>query len=272
MLKIGLDSFSLHRTLANMPPREAAALFLDRVLQLGLDGWQFDPMHLDGWDRSLVEEIGAMSQSNGLYLELGSGGFDFDYLIGRLELAAEVDARCLRTFVSWERAEVGEERVREIAGLAVPHLSRLGERAEGLGVPIAVENHEDLTSAELQEMLDAVGSSQVRACVDTGNALSVGEDPAECVHRLAPYAAACHLKDWSVRVRGGRLERTSRPFGCGDAKLAEVFGVLRAVRPDMPITIEQPFLNPRTAGTAAEEEEGVRQAVEFLRALDCGAV
>lgn len=267
MLKIGLDSFSLRLTLAGLPPREAVDLLLKRVLEYKLDGWQIDPMHLDNWDESLVKDVGQMSRDHGLYLELGSGGFEYDYLLPRLELAAKAGARCLRTFVSWERAAVGEERIREIVGFAIPHLQKLAEPARAHGVPIAIENHEDLTSAELQKLLDEVDSDHIGACVDNGNALSVGEDPVECVRRLASYTHACHLKDWRVRMQGGALERTSQPFGSGGGKVDEIFGILRCARPGMPLTIEQPFMDPRTPPAAADEDACVRQSVDYLRAL-----
>ncbi|MCC6484412.1 MAG: sugar phosphate isomerase/epimerase [Armatimonadetes bacterium] len=270
MLRLGLDSYSLHRTLDALEPYSAVRVFLKKVKELKLDGWQFDPRHLDGWNKDLVREIGAISRGEGLYLELGSGGFEHDHLIGRLEMAAQAGARSLRTFVAPERIAVGAERVREIAGFAVPHLTRLAAAACDLGVPVAVENHEDLTSEELQQMLEAIGSDCVGACLDAANALSVGEDPAECARRLAPCTIACHLKDWSVRVQDGRLERTTRPFGSGDARLDEVFNLLRETRPELPITVEQPYIDPRDPGAPDNEDAAVRQAVEYVRGLESG--
>ena len=102
MAKYGLDSYSYHLHLAETG--SDAFWFLDRVLELGLDGCQFDPMHLDNWNVDLIERIASFCREHGLYLELGSGGFEFDHLAPRIELAGRAGARSVRTFVSWNRA------------------------------------------------------------------------------------------------------------------------------------------------------------------------
>lgn len=266
MPKLGLDSYSYHLHLAEREPREGAFWLLNRVIDLGLDGCQFDPMHLDHWDRELVLDIGAFCRDHGLYLELGSGGFDHDFLAARLELASRAGARVMRTFISGQRGEIPEEQLQEWIGFAKANFRRLASTAERTGVPLALENHEDLTSREIIGILDAADSPWIRACVDTGNALSVGEDPVECVKALAPYAAATHLKDWQVWRENGVLVRMSFPLGRGDARVPEALRILTSARPEMPITIEQPYIDPDPARiTLANEDTNIRESIAFVR-------
>ncbi len=268
MLRLGLDSYSYRHFLAGRDPHAAAFMFLNKVKELGLDGCQFDPMHLDKWNERLVRYISEFCSDNGLYLELGSGGVDYDWLCGRIQLAGEVGARSVRTFVGWERGEFGEERIRELIVITIENFKRLAEVAEKAGVPLALENHEDLTSAEVVHILDAVDSPFIRACLDNGNALSVCEDPVDCTRTLAPYVANCHLKDWVITWDNGKPIRRSCPFGEGHGRVAEVTNILRQTNPDMPITIEQPYLNPEDPNHQPEcEHELVKQSVEFMRRL-----
>ena len=266
MAKLGLDSFSYHR---NMTGTRDVCWFLEKVVDLGLDGCQVDPIHLRNWDPDLVREIGKFCALHGLYLELGSGGFDYDHLRGRIELAAEAGARAMRTFIGGDRWSTPQERRVEIIGYATENFRRLAGTAERVGVPLALENHEDLTSLEIAGIIDAVQSPFIRTLVDTGNGLCVGEDPVECVRRLAPYAAATHLKDWKVWWEDGVPQRQGCALGQGDARVREAYAILRSARPDMPITIEIAAVRPGDAPMSVEEEDRmVVESVGFARA-DC---
>lgn len=269
MAKLGLDSFSYRVHLADTETPRDVLWFIDRVVELGLDGCQFDPMHLDGWREPLVREIADACRQRGLYLELGSGGFVYDHLAPRLELAADVGARVMRTFITGERHKESEQRLNEMIGIAIENFKHLAELAERVGVPVALENHEDLTSAELIRILDAVDSPYIRALVDTGNGLPLGEDPLDCVGALIPYAAATHFKDWNVRIEDGLPIREGCPLGQGDARAAEVYSMLRAALPDLPITIEIPSIKPdNSPQTLAEEDANVVASVRFARSLE----
>lgn len=267
MVRIGLDSFSYMVHLSE--GAWDAMRFLDRVVELGLDGCQFDPMHLDGWNPDLVRRIGAFCSDNGLYLELGSGGFDYERLSVRLEMAADAGARALRTFIGGERHETSPELREQLIGWTTENFARLAEVAERVGAPLVLENHEDLTSEEVLRILDAVGSPFIRALVDNGNALPVGEDPVECTRRLAPYAAATHLKDWKLRWVDGVPMREGCGLGGGDARPEECYRILRAAQPDMPITLEIPSIRfDRSRQSLAEEDANVVESVRFVRALE----
>lgn len=269
MAKLGLDSFSYRVHLADTETSRDVFWFIDRAVELGLDGCQFDPMHLDGWREPLVRQIAAACERRGLYLELGSGGFVYDHLAPRLELAAEVGARAMRTFITGERHRESEQRLNEMIQLAIENFKRLAENAERLGVPVALENHEDLTSTEIIHILDAVDSPYIRALIDTGNGLPLGEDPLDCVGALIPYAAATHFKDWKVRIQDGLPIREGCPLGHGDARAAEVYSLLRAALPDLPITIELPSIRPdNSPQTLAEEDANVVESVRFARSLE----
>lgn len=269
MVKIGLDSFSYHVNMATMDSWSAADWFLERVGELGLQGCQFDPMHLDGWNEPLIRRISDYCSRHGMYLELGTGGFDYERLSHRLLLASDVGARVLRTFIGGERHETSQQRREELIGYTVENFKRLAEVAERVRVPLVLENHEDLTSIEVLSILKAVGSPYVRALIDNGNALPVRENPVECVLRLAPHASACHLKDWKFCWVNDIPMRQGCPLGEGDACAAESYRILRDAQPDMPITMEIASIRfDRTSQSVEEEDTNVVKSVRFLKTLD----
>ena len=66
--------------------------------------------------------------------------------------------------------------------------------AHGQGVRLALENHGDLTAAQLEVLVHQVGDD-LSVCFDTANALRVGDDVAAAARRLAPAVEIVHVKD-----------------------------------------------------------------------------
>ncbi|HJT43997.1 MAG TPA: sugar phosphate isomerase/epimerase [Rhizomicrobium sp.] len=71
--------------------------------------------------------------------------------------------------------------------------------AERVGIPLAMENHKDLTVDEEVEVLKKYSSPQLGALVDFGNNLSLCDDPMDVITKLAPYAKATHIKTMAVQ-------------------------------------------------------------------------
>lgn len=269
MVKLGLSSYSYHLHLEDMDNPRDALWFLRKTLELGLDGCHFDPRHLQGWNDELIRLIGSFAQAHGLYLELGSGGFDYPRLAKRLHLAAEVGARVMRTFIGGERHKLTEPQREQLISSAIEGFRRLSDVAQEVGVPIAIENHEDLTSRELISILEAVDSPYVRAYINNGNCFAVWEEPLECVCSLTAHAAGANLKDLMYRWVEGVMEREGCPLGHGEARVADVYAALRQSNPDMPITLEIPTFGPRyIVRTLAEEEENVVRSIAYIRRLE----
>jgi sugar phosphate isomerase/epimerase len=97
------------------------------------------------------------------------------------------------------------------------HLDRAAQRlrevlplAEDLGVSIAIENHQDASSADLLRLAEMVDHSPAFGItLDTGNPLAVGEDPVEYARRIRSLLRHVHLKDYTIHFapNGFRLVR-----------------------------------------------------------------
>ena len=104
-------------------------------------------------------------------------------------------------------------------------------RAADDGVAVTLENHQDLTSAELLQICDA-GRPHIGVCLDTGNPLAVGEDPVEFARAVAPFVVHIHLKDYRVfwDAEGYRLARCAIGAGAVDFKaIANALGTCGAL-------------------------------------------
>jgi sugar phosphate isomerase/epimerase len=149
----------------------------------------------------------------------------------------------------------GPAHRRKPTGRLVDLLREGCSAARDLGLRLALENHGDLTAAQIERLVDEVGDD-LRVCFDTANALRVGDDIAAVARRLAPAIEILHLKDclesWDDPVAGP----VSVPLGEGVIPVDDVLDAC----PDALACIELGQLSPDAAERAL-----VGTYVEYLR-------
>ena len=269
-MKLGLDSYSYHLAFGAHPdftPRRRLTIleFIDRVAALGLDGFQIDPMHLASRDRSYVAEVRAAAAGHGLFLEYGTLGTDPRRLERELAVAERLGSPVLRTFAGFDRWHRGTNVAVEIRR-AVRGLKRVCRMAEDRGIRIAVENHGDLTTDELLQVVRAVDSPWVGICLDVGNAMLTMEDPIAATAKMAPYAVTTHFKDYAMVPTnyGGKL--TGVALGDGVIDLPAAVKLLRTRTTLDRIILEIPVEAANGERPAlAREDEYVRRSVRYAR-------
>lgn len=202
---VGVDSYSYHRLLGEVRPGETPPLHvfprgsLDVVAEarrLELDFALLQTSFLGRPAAFAPDEY--LAEAGGVALGLSWGAPE------GLEFGERADA--LESLFAWlpHAAALGLPFMRIVAG-APPHRGHpLGPVAELLreacatardhGLRLALENHGDLTAAQIEQLLEEVGDT-LRVCFDTANALRVGDDVAAAARRLARAIEILHLKD-----------------------------------------------------------------------------
>jgi sugar phosphate isomerase/epimerase len=177
-------------------------------------------------DRS-DEELAEFNASlNGLDLFLDTGGHNYAEDISPLRQAIETAHRAgalvVRTTVSrlleGNRTEHGAEGMRAYIEALVQPFKEVMPLAEEYGIPVGIENHQDLCSWELLALCEKVDSPQLGVTMDVGNALAVGETPIAFARRVLPVLKHVHIKDYTVHPTpaGYRLKRCAIGHGVVD--------------------------------------------------------
>ncbi len=247
-MRLGIDSFSVR-----WQGWDAYQL-LDYAARLDLDNVHFsERAHLGGLDPAHLVRLRDYARQRGLSLEVGMRSFNklsstFDASLGTgerqlldmIEAATIVNSPIVRCFVGMQGDRVGPHSVGELIEETVRTLSAVTPQAEAAGVAIAVENHGgvDLLADELLEVIESVGSSHVRVCLDTGNPVYAAEDAVYATEVLAPYTVSTHLRDtlaWLTPV-GAMVQWV--PAGRGTVDLQRIISILDETVPDVPIDLE----------------------------------
>lgn len=182
----------------------------------------------------------------GLNLFLDTGGDNYAADIAPLrqtiETAHQTGARAVRTTVSrlleGNRTEYGAEGMRAYLEALVQPFKEVMPLAEEYGIPVGIENHQDLCSWELLSLCEKVGSPQLGVTLDVGNALAVGEHPLSFAERISPILKHVHLKDYAVHPTpsGYRLKRCA--IGDGVVDWPEIFALFDREVPHVEGCIE----------------------------------
>jgi sugar phosphate isomerase/epimerase len=138
------------------------------------------------------------------------------------------------TLADWKTAVAGFHR--QIAA-AVPivekHRMRLG-----------IENHKDWRVDQQVALLKQYSSEYVGVTLDTGNNLSVLDDPMETVEALAPYTFNVHFKDMALEETPSGFQMSEVPLGEGLLDLPRMVDVIRRARPDAHFSLEMITRDP----------------------------
>jgi sugar phosphate isomerase/epimerase len=274
-VRVGVDTYSYHRLLGEIRPgeddpgerlRRGTLDAIEHCRSLGVDAVSLETCFLAA---PAGLDIGALQDEAGpLELVLAWGHPDglafgeapeaLDDLLSWIAVAPRISCSLVRLVAGSPRVRRDGEVHEQIARTVAP-LRRAAEAAVEAGVELAVENHADLRAAELCELLEQVASPAVGVCLDTANALRVGDDPIDAAMVLAPWVRMLHLKDCEA-ADGSATGPRSVAYGRGVVPLE---AVLAAVSPTDPLTcVELGHLGPGPV----DERALVADGVAWLRA------
>lgn len=279
-MRTGIDTFSYHRLLGELRPGEEPvepawegdlARVAAQARELGCEVISLqtcflgEPDDLDPAElRALVgppQPLFAWGHPEGLAFGRAPAEA-VDDLIGWVELSAALGGSPLRLVLGGPRLR-GLEPFADQVARTLPPLRRAAVRAAALGVELAIENHGDLSSDQLLELIECAEAPGLGVCFDTANAARVGEDVVAAAARLAPLVRMVHLKDIeSPAAAADPIAGPSCvPFGTGIVPLEEVLTALaEPVAAGAPVCVEISQVRP-----GDDELALVVEAIRWLR-------
>ena len=261
---VGVDSYTYHRLLGEVRPGEMPPLdlfprgSLDVVAEAPGSGSMSRSSRRASWAiprvshrrRIRARQEGSRSASRGerpRASSSASGADALDDLFAWLPRAAALGSR------SCASSQAGRPS-RAVARSGRGSLARSLCRGPRPWCRLALENHGDLTAAQVERLLEQVGAD-LRVCFDTANALRVGDNVAAASRRLAAAIAILHLKDCAGGWYDPLAGPVSVPLGEG---VVPIEAVLEAC-PHAVVCIELGQL-----ARSAEERALVGSYVEYL--------
>ncbi|HEV2380207.1 MAG TPA: TIM barrel protein [Terriglobia bacterium] len=229
------------------PHTSSAYDFLEYCHSLGAGGIQIG---LDSLDAGYLDKLRRRAAELGMYLEVivslpkkdDASGFERQVAAARQAGAVCMRSACLNgrryeDFTSldeWKSFVAGSDR--RIA-LALPAL-------EKHRIPLGLENHKDWTADEMVALIERHSSEFLGVCLDTGNNLSLLDDPMDVIAKLAPFAVSTHVKNMAVEAYPDGFLLAEVPLGEGILDLSQVVETIRKAGPKARLNLEMITRDP----------------------------
>ena len=279
-MKVGIDSYSYHRFFGEVYPNQKSAstpytmdAFLDRAKRLACDGVSLESCFFPEFSSSYLTALRKKLDGHGfdrVYawghpdgLEAGGNSKAKGEMIQHIDYAVAVGAPVMRVVGSslMFRFQPHEPQLKTLARW----FREAATVAEKKGVRLAIENHIDYNSEEIQWLVEEVGSDHFGVNLDTANFLRVLDDPVEAVKKLAKHVYATHVKDLRP-VKGVNVKEwyyfSSVSAGTGLIEIKEIAQVLKDTGYQGFLAFEADMPHPDYED---QEETMVEESIRYLK-------
>lgn len=233
---------------AKYPQYANALQMIEHFSSMGFKGAQ---LTMYGLDSALAKKILRRREELNFFMEgqikLPKDTNDIDRFEQQVRETKEMDVDIIRTvclsgrryenFDTNEAFQVFRKASETSLQLAEPIMRKHRIR-------LAVENHKDWRATEFLEILKALDSEWVGVTLDTGNNISLLEDPMEVVRALAPYAFTVHLKDMAVETYEDGFLLSEVNLGEGFLDIEGMISEIRTHNPDIRFNLEMITRDP----------------------------
>lgn len=265
-MKLGVSSFTFPWAIggieADHPITMNAFELLERAHALGADVLQIaDNLPIADLSSEDLSKLKAAADEYGICIEIGARGIRSENIERFLVIAQILASPILRVVID---SKGHEPDIAEICELLRPFAAKF----KAANIKLAIENHDRLTCAEFNEIIDRLGSDWVGICLDTVNSLGAVEAPITVVPALAPRAINIHMKDFEITRTNGQMGFTVQGTALGQGRLdvAAVIAAVGGVTREITAVIE--LWTPRQESYSATielEEVWAKESVTYLR-------
>ena len=183
-------SHHLNMRLGTMSPGDMLAFAQSHHLQ-GLN------IHVeDGEDRSLAsmstqdrKAFGAAAAAANLIIHIETSSTAYEILEQAVTIAHDVKARSIRCYPRYQG------RVTSIIAQTIADLEKIETLDPGGQLQFTLEQHEDLKSHELVQIVQGVNNPRLSLLFDFGNMINAYERPEDALEQMAPLITEVHIKD-----------------------------------------------------------------------------
>jgi sugar phosphate isomerase/epimerase len=208
-----------------------------------------------------LDDIRNTAADLGIELELGTRGIDPAHLQRYLEMADRLGVTLVRSMLHTATHKPSIDDAVTLLNDAIPAY-------ESHGVTVALETYEQVPTADLVYVVEAVGSDALGICLDPANCVAGLELPHDVVDRTAPYVKNMHIKDFAFTRQAGWVGFTLAgcPLGEGLLDYDEMVSVVDPAGRGINQIVEHwlPWQDDAEA-TCAIEAQWTQHSVDYLR-------
>jgi sugar phosphate isomerase/epimerase len=228
----------------------------------GVERVQFgDNLPLHELTQSQIRDLIQVAKDEGVQIEVGMRGLKLPQIHKYLEIAISTGSPFLRVVIDDAGYEPSIETIIDVVNAVTDDLRSSGKI-------LAIENHDRLSSTQLEYVIRQCDSGCVGVCLDTANSFGALEGTYETVRILAPYTINLHIKDIYVKRVHNKMGFEIRGAAAGNGML-NIPAIIRDVDQHgrcISATLEVwSDFGEDIETTIFKEQEMVRHSIQYLK-------
>ena len=180
--------------------------FLKRAKQLDYQGVQLcENLHYAQMEEKDLSALDSLAKELGLFVEIGMNGASKENLLFHLKLARKLSSSFVRVVLGGKSckkaAEVGEAQT-----AFTKTLKEVLPAFRDQGISLGIENHFDLPTYAIRNIVDELDDENVGMILDTTNCIHFLERPLEALEMSRGKIISVHIKDYMTqKMEAGHL-------------------------------------------------------------------
>lgn len=159
-------------------------------------------------------KLGIKARDNGLKWNIEISSTSFSELSRAVEVSSDLDATSIRCYPRYKGS------ISSIISRTIVNLQRFRKELDyEKRFKLTIEQHEDLNSHEMVQIIKELNDSHIRLLFDCANMLNANELPLDAWKIQAPWVTEAHFKDALVLPDRGGLAQLGCRTGTGDMPL-----------------------------------------------------
>lgn len=190
-MRTGLCSYAYRWAISHPDETERMDTFkfVDRAVEIGINAIQIcDNLPIEFFTDKELASLKEQINKYSLSLELGMKGSQPERVKKMIDHCKKLDVGLLRIVLSDKGWNLSKTEYRDL----LIDLAKLGRDKN---VTLAIENHFEMSSHELAQIIVSVNSPNLGICMDVVNSVTHLCGYKETCKILAPFAVSVHLKD-----------------------------------------------------------------------------
>jgi len=237
---------------------------IEQTRAAGADALQIcDYPEIEALTATQLADVRTAADSNGIALELGVRGVRLRRLESVLSLANSLGARLVRTMLV-----LGDDR--PTVAESVRELEAAVRLYADYNVTLALETYEQVPTADLLAIVEAVGDPHLGICLDPANVVARLENPRQTVDLCADRVVNLHVKDFQFERQSGLIGfvLTGCLLGTGQLDVEYLYQRVRPEQRGISQIVEHwlPWQGDAEA-TVVKEQEWTAHSVSTVRHL-----
>lgn len=260
---IGLSSYAFQwRSAEGAPEQLDLRGMIDETADLGVELFQIcDQPQIEAMSNDELAALLSYANSRSVGLELGTRGIAVSHLMRYLDLAERLEVTFIRSMLHVPEHRPGRGEAVELLSNAMP---RFVER----GVTLGLETYEQVATAELVAIVEALDTPDLGVCLDPANTVARLEMPREVISQTAKMVVNVHVKDFHFKRAEGWVgfSLVGCPLGTGLLPYGEMIEAVDPIGNDVSLIVEH-WVPPSASleETCRIERDWTVHSVEFMR-------